>query len=69
MINLTSEMRTRVSLGMAMVAIVALASASEAQEKTRSDVRMPLVEFKENPFPSTYGPLPSAPTLENRTSH
>ena len=51
------------NVGLAMVAALTLAAAADAQEPDKDGVRMPLVEFQENPFPSTYEPLPSTPTL------
>ena len=63
MIDLKSGVPARAGLGLAIVAMLVLASASDAQEKGGSSVRMPLVEFEKDPFPGTYEPLPSAPTL------
>ncbi|MCH8863697.1 MAG: amidohydrolase, partial [Proteobacteria bacterium] len=46
-----------------LMAALLLPTALNAQEEDDSGVPMPLVEYNKNPYPGTYKPLPSRPTL------
>lgn len=55
--------KTGTLVGVALIALLALPAVTGAQENSRSSVKMPLVEINKNPYPGTYSPLPSTPTL------
>lgn len=46
-----------------LMAALVLPTTLNAAEGDDSGVRMPLVEYNKNPYPGTYKPLPSRPTL------
>lgn len=46
-----------------MAALVLPTAPNAQQERDDTGVRMPLVEYNKNPYPGTYKPLPSRPTL------